>query len=194
MIDNIQQGKFEGIIAWHPDRLARNMKDAGEIIDLLDKNIIKDFKFVTHTFSRDANGLMLLGMSFVLSKQYSDDLSQKLTRGVRRRFLEEGKTPIRKHGYINEGGVYKPDGKNFDLICEAWEMRAKEDSLKKIAKYMNNQGYYSETKSRTKYEMSDKILSGTVFPDPFYYGVLIQSNHACCSFIGQNKKISLYAM
>ena len=37
MLDDIKQGKYEGIITWHPVRLARNMKDAGEIIDLLDK-------------------------------------------------------------------------------------------------------------------------------------------------------------
>ena len=42
---------------------------------------------------------MLLGMSFVLSKQYSDDLSQKVSRGVRRNFAE-GKSAIPKHGYL----------------------------------------------------------------------------------------------
>lgn len=36
MLDGAKAGKFGGIIAWHPDRLARNMMEAGEIIDLLD--------------------------------------------------------------------------------------------------------------------------------------------------------------
>ena len=35
MIEGIRTGKYNSIIAWHPDRLARNMKEAGEIIDLL---------------------------------------------------------------------------------------------------------------------------------------------------------------
>jgi DNA invertase Pin-like site-specific DNA recombinase len=29
MIQDIQEGKYEGIIAWHPDRLSRNMREAG---------------------------------------------------------------------------------------------------------------------------------------------------------------------
>ena len=52
---------------------------------MVDNETIKDFKFVTHVYSPDANGKMLLGMAFVLSKQYSDKLSQDVTRGVRSR-------------------------------------------------------------------------------------------------------------
>src|SRR5579859_2234112 len=76
MLQDIRQGKYDGIVAWNPDRLARNMKEGGEIIDMIDENIIADLKFVTHHFTKDANGKMLLGMAFVLSKQYSDSLSQ----------------------------------------------------------------------------------------------------------------------
>ena len=43
------------------------MKEGGEIIDMIDYGSIKDLQFVTHTFSNDANGKMLLGMAFVMS-------------------------------------------------------------------------------------------------------------------------------
>ncbi len=139
MIKDIKAGVYDAVLAWNPDRLSRNMYEAGMLIDMVDTGIIKDFKYVTHPFERSANGLMLLGMSFVLSKQYSDDLSQKVTRGVRRSF-EEGKSPAPKHGYIrDEQGMYQPDGKNFDLICEAWEMRRQGTSLEQIVDYMNKQ-------------------------------------------------------
>lgn len=98
MLSDLKKGVYDGILAWNPDRLARNMREGGEIIDMIDEEEIKDLKFVTHHFTKDANGKMLLGMSFVLSKQYSDDLSQKVIRGVRNRF-KEGKTPTPKHGY-----------------------------------------------------------------------------------------------
>src|SRR5437763_480259 len=70
MLDDVKAGKVDGIIAWHPDRLARNMKEAGEIIDLLDKGVLKDLRFATSTFENSPTGKMLLGISFVLSKQY----------------------------------------------------------------------------------------------------------------------------
>lgn len=175
MIKDIRAGKYDAILAWNPDRLARNMLEAGLIIDMIDTEIIKDLKFVTHHFTKDANGKMLLGMSFVLSKQYSDDLSQKVTRGVRRRHAE-GLTSTPKHGYVNEEGVYKPDGKNFDLICEAWQMRKTGTSLEVISDWLNKQEY-SKTVKRTgeKIDMNPKILSD-IFKEPFYYGMLVQAD------------------
>lgn len=105
MLNDIKKGKHDGIIAWNPDRLSRNMLEGGEILHLIDEGIIKDLKFVTHHFTIDANGKMLLGMVFVLSKQYSDDLSQKVRRGVSAKF-SEGKGSIYKHGYILDKDYY----------------------------------------------------------------------------------------
>lgn len=174
MINDIKRGVYHGILSWHPDRLSRNMLEGGEIIDLIDQNVIKDLKFKTHFFTRDANGLMLLGMNFVLSKQYSDDLSQKVTRGVRSRF-EEGKSAAPKHGYVNEAGIYRPDGKNFELICEAWQMRLQGESLEKISSHMDKNSYGRIIKKDGRLiRMTPKILTD-VFHDSFYYGVLVQA-------------------
>ena len=35
VLDRVEKGEFEGIISWHPDRLARNSIDGGQIIYLL---------------------------------------------------------------------------------------------------------------------------------------------------------------
>lgn len=176
MLKDIRSGKYDGIIAWNPDRLARNMKEGGEIIDMVDDNSIQDMRFVTHHFSKDANGKMLLGMAFVLSKQYSDNLSQNVTRGVRKR-LKEGKTQIPKHGYINENGVYKPDEENFKLIQEALILRSEGQSIESIVKYINDKGYKRVTKSGREIQLSINGFSN-VCKDSFYCGVLIQASQS----------------
>lgn len=177
ILNDLKKGIYDGILAWNPDRLARNMLEGGEIIDMIDEEQIKDLKFVTHHFSKDANGKMLLGMAFVLSKQYSDDLSQKVTRGVRRNF-SEGKTPTPKHGYFrDEIGAYKPDGKNFELIVNAWELRKEGKSLKEITEYLNGNGYGRTTKKGRVIKMTTQILTD-LFKDPFYYGILIQNKQS----------------
>lgn len=175
MLKDIRSGKYDGILAWNPDRLARNMLEGGMLIDMIDTDTIKDLKFCTHHFTKDANGKMLLGMAFVLSKQYSDDLSQKVTRGVRKNF-QEGKTPHAKHGYYHdESGLYRPDGKNFELICEAWERRKSGESLESIAAWMNKEGYRRVTKeSKKEIDMDMRILTD-LFRDPFFYGVLVSA-------------------
>ncbi len=177
IVTDIKAGKYDAILAWNPDRLARNMLEAGMLIDLADSKIIKDFKFVTHIYSPDANGKMLLGMAFVLSKQYSDKLSQDVTRGVRKKF-EEGKSPIHKHGYIRDDhGIYRPDEENdrFAIIQSAWYMRADGKSLEEINEYVNQKGYYRLTEStKQKQYMTFQKLS-TIFKDSFYYGALVQA-------------------
>ena len=109
------------------------------------------------------------------TKQYSDDLSQKVSRGVRRRF-DEGKTQIPKHGYINIDGYYKQDGRNFELVCDAWKMRMEGDSLETISNYMNKNGYHRTYKSSGKIVNMDKKILTDLFKDPIYYGILLQAN------------------
>lgn len=173
MMKDLRAGVYNAILSWAPDRLARNMREGGDMIDLIDSEVIKDLKFVTYHFSSDPNGKMLLGMAFVLSKQYSDKLSQDVTRGVRRRFAEEGKTPTPKYGYVNRDGLYYPDGQNFILICEAWQRRQQNTSLKDIMAYLTRQDFHRRTKDGRKLRLTQQKLS-KIFRDPFYYGVLVQ--------------------
>jgi len=47
MIKRIERGEANGILAWHPDRLARNSVDGGRIIYLLDCGHLAILKFPT---------------------------------------------------------------------------------------------------------------------------------------------------
>ena len=39
LIEDVKGGKYDAILAWNPDRLARNMLEAGMLIDLADNGI-----------------------------------------------------------------------------------------------------------------------------------------------------------
>src|ERR1051326_6104049 len=60
MLDRIEAGDADGIIAWHPDRLARNAFDGGRIIDLIDQGLLKDLRFCTFWFEASAQGKLML--------------------------------------------------------------------------------------------------------------------------------------
>jgi DNA invertase Pin-like site-specific DNA recombinase len=72
----------DGIIAWLPDRLARNMRDAGEIIEMLDAQHLKDLRFVMYSFHNDSSGKEHLAMEFARAKAYSDHLQDNVLRGT----------------------------------------------------------------------------------------------------------------
>ncbi len=176
MLRDLTAGKYDGILCWNPDRLARNMREGGEVIDMIDEDIIKDLKFVTHHFTKDANGLMLLGLAFVLSKQYSDKLSQDVTRGMVRK-ASEGRSHIPKHGYvIDDNGRYQPDGPNFDLIRQAWQMKLHGEPLEKISNTINGLGYHRLIKSTGRKVNMDKRILSELFHDSFYFGMLEQAS------------------
>ena len=80
MLQQIREGRADGIISWHPDRLSRNHLESVKIIDMLDKGIIKDLKFSTCQFSNDSSGKMLLNILFAISKQYSEHISEGVIR------------------------------------------------------------------------------------------------------------------
>ena len=182
MIEEIKKGHYDSIIAWHPDRLARNMKEAGEIIDLLDRGIIKDLRFVSFNFENTPSGKMHLGITFVLSKQYSDQLSVNVSRGIEHS-IEDGEYINRpKHGYYKDiGQRLRPDGRNHDLIKTAFRMRVEGKTFRQISQYLNS----------SHYERSYKGVGGTMphrafkwFPqgvqrtlrDPIYAGVVSYGN------------------
>ena len=50
MLDRMERGEAEGILAWHPDRLARNSVDGGRIVFFIDCEHITALKFPTFWF------------------------------------------------------------------------------------------------------------------------------------------------
>lgn len=175
LIDDVKKGKYDGIIAWHPDRLARNMLEAGEIIDLLDKNIIKSLKFVSFSFQNDTSGKMLLGISFVMSKQYSDNLSDSINRAILGRLKEGQYLSYTKHGYYkDQNQLLRPDNDNFVLLKKAWSMRLDGMTLDEISDYLNKNGYTRATtfgKPNIPFKWNKQRLS-VRFKDLVYAGIL----------------------
>jgi len=75
MVASIERGEADGILAWHPDRLARNALDGGRVIHLLDTGKLVDLKFPTYTFENTSQGKFMLAIMFGQSKYYVDALS-----------------------------------------------------------------------------------------------------------------------
>jgi DNA invertase Pin-like site-specific DNA recombinase len=83
VLKKIEKGYANGIVAWHPELLARNSMDGGKIIYLLDTGKLIDLKFPTSWFENTPQGKFMLSIAFGQSKYYVDNLSENVKRGLR---------------------------------------------------------------------------------------------------------------
>lgn len=124
MLERVASGEAEGIIAWHPDRLARNSIDGGRVIYLLDTRQLKDLRFATFSFENNSQGKFMLSIIFGYSKYYVDSLSENVRRGNRTK-VQNGWLPHTPPlGYLNEkeSKTIVADPDRFPLVQKMWQL------------------------------------------------------------------------
>ena len=181
MLEQIEKEEASGILAWHPDRLARNSVDGGKIIHLIDTGKILGLKFPTFWFEATPQGKFMLNIAFGQSKYFIDNLSENVKRGMRqkvRRGIWPGTAPC---GYLNElkNHTIVKDPKRFNLIKKTFELYSTENySLKDLRDKISKAGLVS--RYGNKYSVSNfrSILSNPFYYGAFrYYGELHQGTH-----------------
>ena len=176
MLARVEKGEAEGIIAWHPDRLARNSIDGGRIIYLLDRQILKDIKFSTFSFENNSQGKFMLSIIFGYSKYYVDSLSENVKRGNRAKLARGWRPNHAPTGYCNDAATKTivKDPERFPLVRKIFDlMLAGNYSVRRIAIETRTWGLKTPQRKR----MGGKYLSVSnvhkVLINPFYAGVLV---------------------
>ena len=126
MLKRMEAGEATGILAWHPDRLARNSVDGGQIIYLVDIGVIKELKFPTFWFDPTPQGKFMLSIAFGQSKYYVDNLSENIKRGHRQKLKQGLWSQMAPLGYLNDKKtkmIYL-DKEKAPLIKKAFEVYA----------------------------------------------------------------------
>lgn len=176
MLAAIERGEAEGIIAWHPDRLARNSVDGGRLIYLLDRGILKDLKFASFAFENTSQGKLMLSVLLGFSKYYVDNLSENVKRGNRTK-LEMGWRPNRAPvGYRNDYGTKTivPDERDFVIIKRLFDLALTgQYRVPRLAAMLRDDwGYRTPKKKRS----GDRPLSLSgvydLLSNPFYAGYI----------------------
>ena len=178
MLQRIENGEANGILAWMPDRLSRNSIDSGKIIYMLDQNILLDLKFPHFWFENTPQGKYMLANEFNASKQYVDNLSLNTKRGLRQ-MVRDGRYPRGAPlGYYNDmrSKTIKVDRKTAPTVRQAFELYARGDKrLDEIADFLYANGIQTKQgKIRGKKTTGKKPHSRTrvtrMLANPFYYG------------------------
>ena len=177
MMQRIQAGEADGIIAWHPDRLSRNSIDAGLLIYNLDRQIIKDFKFATYTFENTPEGKLMLGMMFGYSKYYSDNLSKNIKRGNREKLRNGWRPNSAPIGYLNDSDsrTIIPDPKRFEIIEELFQLMVSGSYTPAMLHAKARDDFGLRTIKKKRIGGKPLSLSGIyrLLSNPFYTGLIL---------------------
>ena len=128
MLDEVEQGRAQGIIVWNPDRMSRNSVDTGRIIYLFDLGKLQELITPSQTFRNTPNDKFLLSMLCSSAKLDNDNKGVNVKRGLKAK-AEMGIYPApAPTGYINnkyaERGnkTVEIDPERFDLVKKMFEM------------------------------------------------------------------------
>jgi site-specific DNA recombinase len=177
MLGRIERGEADGIIAWAPDRLARNSIDGGRLIYMLDCGVIHDLKFATYTFENNSQGKFMLQIMFGQSKYYSDALSDNVKRGNRTK-IEKGWRPNQAPlGYQNDTTTKTivRDPIHFPLVRKMFElMLSGAYGPKQIAIIARDDwGFQTPKKKRIGGKPLAMSSIYKILNNPFYAGIIV---------------------
>ncbi|MDO8499076.1 MAG: recombinase family protein [bacterium] len=168
MLGEIEKGSASGILAWNPDRLARNSIDGGKVIYFVDTLKIVALKFPTFWFEATPQGKFMLSVAFGQAKYYTDNLRENILRGIRQKIRRgelSAKAPL---GYFNEPRLrtIEPDKKTFAKVKECLGAFATgQYTLTGIQRKMFSVGLVGKTGKPLALASISHILD-----NPFYYG------------------------
>src|SRR3989344_554330 len=157
------------ILAWNPDRLARNSVDGGKVIYLLDTGKLASIKFPTFWCDNTGQGKFMLNMAFGQSKYYVDSLSENTKRGLRQKVrmgIFPSQAPV---GYLNDSRTKTivVEKKKSRIVRLAFEKYTKGNMrLEDVSSFLAKSGGTTRTGKRISKTKASFILS-----NPFYIGL-----------------------
>ena len=125
LLSRMLRNEAKHILCWKADRLCRNAKEGGTLIDKVD---YEGMQIVTPTMDYDRNNSTFLFIEFGMATKFSKDLSDNVKRGMHTKLTMgwmPGEAPL---GYLNDQTKPKgqkdvyPDPDRFDLCRKWWEL------------------------------------------------------------------------
>ncbi len=171
LLTDIREGKFNGILVWHPDRLSRNAGDLGAVVDLLDQKKLIEIRTYSQKFTNNPNEKFLLMILGSQAKLENDNKSINVKRGLKTK-CEMGLWPsVAPTGYLNsknkdQKGTVFIDPVRAPIIKQMFEKVSNEGwSGRKLFRWLKDIRFVTRT---GKYLTLSNVY--VILNNHFYYG------------------------
>lgn len=114
MLQEIREGKYDAILTWAPDRLARNAGDLGSLVDLMDEGKLQKIRTFGQSFENNPNEKFLLMILGSQAKLENDNRSINVKRGLRAKCETGWRPNLPPLGYFTRGA----SGNGRDVIID----------------------------------------------------------------------------
>lgn len=177
MLSNFDHCKYQGILVWKLDRLARNPVDGGAINWMLQQGVIQKIVTSDRDYVQGDNVLMM-SVEFGMANQFILDLSKNTKRGMQSKCRKGWKPGVAPPGYLNnkycdKGEKYiLKDPDRFDLVHRMWKLMLTGGyNPTEILRIANEEwGYLTLRRKKSGGNFLARSTIYKMFTDPFYYG------------------------
>lgn len=188
---DIRAGRFNGILTWAPDRIARNAGDLGAIVDLMDQKLLLEIRTYGQRFTNNPNEKFLLMILGSQAKLENDNRGVNVKRGLRTR-VEMGLWPnYAPLGYVNS--------KMMDKKCQLVQDPQRAPVIRMMFEKVGNEKWsgrkvYNWLKHDLNFHTrgnKNLTLSGIyrTLTQPFYYGMFEYPRDGGTWYQGKHKPI-----
>src|SRR3990172_3334681 len=173
MLDFIKLENVDAIVCWEASRLARNGKDGGEIIDLIDKN---NLKIITPFTEYNSGNNVTLWIEFCMSTDFSKKLSFNVKRGLMSKVERKEYPGPARLGYFNHHVYSGSKIIKRDILQDEnkWDLCRKWSEMQLTGKFSVEQTLKLITDMGLRNSNGNKISKSAAyrfFGDPFFMGL-----------------------
>jgi DNA invertase Pin-like site-specific DNA recombinase len=172
LLTDIENGLFNSILTWAPDRLSRNAGDLGRLVDLMDQGKLQTIRTYSQVFGNNPNEKFLLMILCSQAKLENDNRGINVKRGLKAKcemgwrpgvapigyknvltnnriskiILDEERAPFIKQMFIRVGEQGQ-SGRTIKKWLDTIGFRTKNDKqipLSKIYVALNSRFYYGD--------------------------------------------------
>ena len=179
MMQEIQEGRADGILCWHLDRLARNPRDGGEVMHELLNGSLAEIITPYSTYTGTADDGLMMSILFGMATKYSSDLSANVRRGNEKALRSGRWTGRPRLGYRRNPKTkeIEADPERFELVRDLWKRRLRGEPTEHIVDYAKNT--QALTTPDWWHPRPGTLVARTyiykMFTDPFFAGVMIRA-------------------
>lgn len=177
MMQQVDAGKINALIAWHPNRIARNAFDGGWVITAMDEGKLLALITKGRTYYNTSNDKFMLQLEFGMAKKSSDDNGDAVKRGITST-LKMGRYPSHAPlGYRNSKFLGKgqnhilKDEETFELVKRLWQMMLTGNyTPPQLVEISKQWGLKTQTTRKYVGKETSRSHIYRIFHNTFYYG------------------------